>query len=304
MVGSMQAASLSPETFVDGGLFEGNDVLREPRFVRWDYGGRTNPQGQAIMTLAVRGVLVDDEGTGHEQFWSSGSMQDFVPSPDGKMAIPQSGKQGLNRNTNAATMLSELVNAGFPANRLGSDLSSLDGLYATWNRRPAPERPGLSQPASTGGRAPQILVTTRIINMPWEPSKHPNGGQIVKLVTASQGASTTTQAQANQIPGMSGGAPMPQGQAIATSPIAMTPPITPVAVDAATGDKAQAYILKFVEQGPRTRQDLAAGVFNPASGLNNDPARNQLSALVYDEAFLQSLAARGVIKYDGQTVSR
>jgi len=322
----MQAASLDPETFTEGGLFEGNGVVRDPRFVRWDYGGRRDQQNQPITSLAIRAVLVDADGVGHEQFWSAGGLEDFAPSPDGAMAIPQSGKTGLNRHTNAALLLTEIINCGFPKNRLTSAVTCLDGLYATWVRRKAPERPGLNQqPRAAGAREPQVLVPVQILNLPWEPSKHPNGGQVVKMAETRQ---TTGQPQVQvqgQVTIPQGMPPfsavlnaVPQGVVPAQVPQSATtgqPPTPAAAAPAAPAAPAigpdgdldnaiKSYLIVALSTGSKTKVELAQQVFQPTGGVNQHPRRNEISSWVFNDGYLGRLAGEKFLAYDGQRVSR
>jgi len=305
----MQAMSLDPETFVEGGgLFEGNAVLRQPKFVRWDYGGRKAADGTAISTLAIRGILVDDEGTGHEQFWSSGSLQDFIPSPDGTMAVPQAGKTGLNRNTNAAVLLAEFINSGFPKNRITASLQAFDGLYANWVRKDAPERTGLAQQPRADGRPRdnKILVPGQIYNLPWEPSKHPNGGQIVKMVEQKSGGGG--QGQQGQVPGSTIPSNMPPGPVIApAAPYTMpsAPVVAPLAGPSADLDPViRGYLSAVLAGGPLTKVQLAQQVFQPTGGVNQHARRAEISSWVFNDGYLKGLADEGAVMFDGTTVTK
>src|SRR5262249_25242973 len=57
----------------------------------------------------------------------AGSLRDFEPASDGKRYYPRRGKATFDASTSAALFLKSLLDAGFPENQLGDDVSVIEG---------------------------------------------------------------------------------------------------------------------------------------------------------------------------------
>ena len=161
----MEPVSIRPSEMVEGGAVpvDQNLTVKEARFVLFDY------QGKAPKTTAVRLTLVSDKGMENEQHDSASDPARFIPSEDGKSIIPVGTAVAINKSSNFHVLMDALVNAGFPENKLGSDISVLDGLYAYWIGIPEPTRSGLVRTAEQMARGPKILsVPSKINSLPWE----------------------------------------------------------------------------------------------------------------------------------------
>lgn len=163
------------DEFLDTGLLDdANVILRTNRFASWDYKGQVSPA-----VLALRCEMLDEEQKVHEQYMSSGDMAFFVPSNDGKKAVPIGKYQKLNKNTNAAAFILSIMNADVRGEmtaklKATDDISILDGLRVHVVRKKQPKRPGLVAPGSEAASAQEQakeqfqLVVDKVLSYPWE----------------------------------------------------------------------------------------------------------------------------------------
>src|SRR3990167_1802900 len=175
-----RTASLNPADAVQGGFLDDADVIIEgASFAIWDYNGK----GKA--TTALRVAYKDGDDKLHEQYYSAGSPERYVPSDDGKKLLLTGTATGLSNQSNLVKYLTALVNAGFPVDKLGDDVSGLVGLRAHVN--------AVSQPRTNmqneGDKDRTILLVTKIIAL---PGQKPGGG----VSKAAGGAGKTAAAKA------------------------------------------------------------------------------------------------------------
>lgn len=141
------------DEFVQGGLLDDADVLvTGSRFSTWDYNGK-----QPTPVLAIKLTMVDGDNNQHEQYLSSGELRFFVPSTDGRLAVPVGNQQKLNLNTNAVAFLLSVMNADTQqalSNQLKAtgDVSLLEGVRMHVVRKAQPKRAGLIQAPGTEGQ--------------------------------------------------------------------------------------------------------------------------------------------------------
>jgi len=176
---------LNPSEFVDGGMLNDIDVLfKSARFSMFDYGGKA----EAVPALKIE-LVPDGEDDVKEQYWSAGGADKWQPSEDGKRLLPIGSATHLNTNTNIYPLLKSLVDAGFPSDKLGDDISVLDGLKAHVTRIPITRN--ISR--DDGAKKDQtVLIVSKIINLPWETSAKTTGK------AGSKGKGGTKQAEATQ----------------------------------------------------------------------------------------------------------
>jgi len=262
----VQGISIRPEDMVEGGAVpaEKNLLIESARFALYDYNGKAPP------TVAAKLDLVDDEGTQYTQYYSAGDPLRFGPSPDGKTLVALGAAQNISKSSNFYTLMTNLVNAGYPENKLGSDISTLDGLYAFWTAVPQQKRAGLKK--DEGAEAPKfekvVLVPSQILRMPGEKAG--------KAVPAKKGA-----APASVAPVEAGNEGTEGGDAVTAGALAL--------VARAVGDS-----------GSTTRQDLGVAVFKE---LATDPNRDAIAAMVYAPEFQAVLLANGYT-IEGETFSK
>lgn len=160
-------ASLNPEDFSEGGgLLDNVDVTWEKcRFMMWDYQGKIQTP---VPALCIKMTLED--GDEAEQYWSAGNPKDWAPSQDGTILLPQGTAESINMTSNLGILISSIVNAGFPIEKLEDKISIFDGMRAHMVRQAAPKRSGLATAPRADGRSfdPTILVVDKILSFPWE----------------------------------------------------------------------------------------------------------------------------------------
>lgn len=238
------AMSLNPETFLEGGgLVDDVDVIiKDSKFTMWDYNGKiANPAPALCLTMEVEEEEV-------QQYYSMGSSKDWLPSEDGTQLFSVGTATAIRKTSNGGIFLTSLIDAGFPVEDLGDDISVLNGLQAHMIRVPAPKRSGLKQGEKKYEQT--ILVVSEIISMPGEKKK-PAGAPKSKSKTASRPKSKPK------------AAPKDEGD---------------------VGDKANMAILTILEEeGTVTKKDLPGKLFQT---LKSDPDRNAIIKLAFDDEFL------------------
>jgi len=160
--------SIRPSEFVEGGAVPvDRNLLWGPcRFDIFDY---TKKDGTVVATTVSAKIhYKDDEGTEYDQHYSAGDPARFQPSKDGKTLEALTASENLSKSSNYYILMNALINAGFPENRLGEDISVLDGLYTHNIGIPEPKRSGLVREQVEGARERVISVPDSIIKLPWE----------------------------------------------------------------------------------------------------------------------------------------
>ncbi len=175
----MGGVSLKPSEQTTGGLLlDDVDVSFDKcRFVKSDVLEDYNAPDP------VPGLLCEltpvESGEGLKQFFSCGSTKDFVPSKDGKRLESVSGVTGIRKSCNAAMLITSIVNAGFPEDQLGDEISNLDGMVAHVIQIAAPKRAGLLSDKRKGkdGKEYDRTITSvnKIVSMPGEGKKGKKG---------------------------------------------------------------------------------------------------------------------------------
>jgi hypothetical protein len=275
----MPAISLRPSDAQAGGFLDDADVtFAELRFVVWDYMGKAAP------AVALRVSMEEADGTRHEQYYSAGDPAKYQPSMDGKTIEPLAGATGLNQNTNVIAFITSIVNAGFPEDKLGEDVSIFDGMYVHVNQVAQPKRPGLKKAADDKEKT--YLLVTKILRLPWEAvAKAPAKG-------APKAASSLRAVAPNNTP-----------SAHATAAPTPSPAADPEALsDEAIQQKARETVLAILMEkgGSVDKSKLPIEAFRV---LNNDKQRNAIVMVIYQEGFLQAAKDEGVFTYDGKTIS-
>jgi hypothetical protein len=160
--------SLKPSEFIEGGAVpvDRNLTWKECRFDIFDY---TKKDGTVVArSTTARITYVDDDGAEFIQHYSVAQPERFTPSADGKQLVAVGGAQALSKSSNYYILMNALINAGFPENKLGEDISILDGLYTYNIGLPEPKRSGLVREAVEGAREKVLSVPSQILKLPWE----------------------------------------------------------------------------------------------------------------------------------------
>ena len=260
--------SLRPEdAVVSGGFLDDEDVIiKSVRAEMFDYAGqRVNDPSPAIAVEYDRG-----DGEVSKQFYTVGKSKDTAPSPDGKMFnnLRSDPRSGLPEKSNGMMWLQSIINAGFPTDRIGDDLTVFDGTEVHVNQIPAPERKGLSR---TEGKT--ILIVTKINSLPGDKPKTKSKSTVKPAASKAK------------------------GKAPATAPV--TPADTSGAEDQVTA-RATEVLLTALASTPEgiKKAALIPKVVPLIAG--DDPLRSQIVPKIIEDAFLSTQAGW---KYENGVVS-
>jgi len=175
-----KAINFNLSNFVKGGGFvlpAGDYRGLEHRIVLWDYEGKAN---QLIPFLRIAfvglssGKPVSDDVL--YQYYTLGDASKYGPSDDGKQLVSLTGSVQLSESSNIWLYLSNLVNAGFPEDKLQNDFSVLDNMDVALHIINQPERnipnsrSNLIQTVNAQpSDFPKTLAVPRIIHrLPWQ----------------------------------------------------------------------------------------------------------------------------------------
>jgi len=180
MVDKSRVASMSPDSFVSGGLMDDVDgTIIKARYVPWDYNGTLDHH---VLGVAVT-IQVEGEAEPYVQHYSAGDLEHFMPSMDGENPVNLEGyggegynpedaegiyalkvgkKEGLANSSNWAQFIVAALDAKFPTDKLGANTDCFEGAIGHFNRVPQKKRSGLVKPAAadTKGKSNDILVMT------------------------------------------------------------------------------------------------------------------------------------------------
>lgn len=246
-----------------GGLLDDFDgTITEARTVMFDY------QGSGPSTPSILLKIKTEDGEAIDQNWSVGKASDWQPSEDGKKLIPIGRATSLVASSNAGILMASIVNAGFPEDKIGDDISVLEGLKAHFIRVPAPERKGIVQTPRADGKTFEktILTVSRVLQLPWDAAK-----PVAAKVTP------------------------PKGKPAASS--------KPAAAAASTGDiqaEAVGILLAILSDNDGTVEKKALpGLVMKAAADN--PNKSKLVQTIFSDAFLGQ-EGQGWIYADGTVV--
>ena len=226
--------------------------MTSARFEEFDYNGIADEPVPALkLTIQAADLEV-------VQYYSMGKLQDWIPSEDGKQLLSVGSAINIRLTSNGGIFLKSLVDAGFPADKLGDDISILDGLQAHMIQVPEPER-GLKktkeQEAKEKKYGPKtILVVSEVQVLPWEKKKP--GGKLKR-----KAAKKTTKTQKTE---------------------------TEAEVDTDIQAKAGEVVTAILaDAGTVTRTELPAKIFKHMKG---DTDKNKIIKLAFDpeETFLKN----------------
>lgn len=267
--------SLRPSDAQQGGILDDVDVVAlEHSFELWDYGGNID-----VPVPALKIKFQTEDGNTVEQFLSAGDQKFFVPSDDGKrlVCVEGSKRRGLNETCNALMYLKSLVDAGFPEEKIGADVSELNGYKVHVNRIDAPKRGGLLKTETKSDRKPTVLIVTRLHYLPWD--------EAAKVATAPAKTAPKTAA-----------AP----KAAAAAPKAAPKTAPAVAAGDAAADAKKAILTVAMEAGGSiARADLTPAIFQ---FFAKDVAKRKVvMPLILKPEILE--ASDAGYSYDGETIT-
>jgi hypothetical protein len=235
--------------------------------------------GKANPSVALKVSMEDENGITHEQYYSAGDPKRLTPIEEGKGVVGvESSPNGLTSSTNAVAFITSLINAGFPEDKITNDVSVFDGMTVHVNQVAQPKRPGLKDQKENK----TYLLVTKIVRMPGEaaPVKPAKGAPVQKAATGPR-----------PVPANAGPTPTPS-----PAPVPGAEPSADVVA------KARATVLEILAQkgGAIPKQKLPTEAFR---ALSNDPDRNTIVTLVFQDAFLAQAVAEGAFGYDGTNVT-
>ena len=189
------------DTYVGGLVSEGTYRIQHARFEQFDYDGKAPTPAVGLMV-----DLVDPEGQAHErQFWSIGAHTLWSVGDTDQEVKPIGTSRGVRENSNFATLITSIENAGYPKERLTDEAATpasiLDGLLAYFIYQKAQGREGMPPPEprinpATGEAYPQrdlqVLVVAEIKEFPWDAK---GGGETAPATSRGRGTSGPTRVQ-------------------------------------------------------------------------------------------------------------
>lgn len=275
------ARVVSLTEFSSGGLIDDQDLtILDAKFCMYDYAGKTD-DGQPKLTLGLQ--LQDEEGKEHEQYYSAGDAEYFMPSDDGYVLWAIKDRQKVSDNTNAATFLNSVLACGFPQAILDTGVDKLIGMKGHFKRAPQKQRSGLIRNTAQAGkkREDTTLLLEKIISLPGQsaPGKAVAGGLGKATATATK---TATRAATP--------APSPVAQGVAASSSNGSGELT---------DEATLGLLTILEAagGSIPKAKLSIAAFKQFTG---NAQKATLVKMVCSEEFLGTMEG---ITYDGAVVS-
>lgn len=295
---------LNPDAFIaGGGLFTDFDgTILEALFTPFDYGGTVDPP---VLAFALEILNEEEEKEDGKnpfiQYYSAGDMKNFVPSADGKEAIPVGSKTGLSKSTNAFKMIGSMIKAGFDASQIGQRVDVFEGHRFHFKREEQEARKGLkdSKPREDG-RAREILLAETYLGVAGAAGstagKKPLPG---KPLPPKAGGQTT-------------GKPLPPKTAPATTSAAPATAAAPTATgySSEAQEAASNYIIEVLaaaDGNTAAKVGLASAFIGWAKTAGADgtalpiPVRNQAIQALGNDNFL-GMEGLGWV-YDGQNLT-
>lgn len=267
-----QGVSLRPGDAQEGGFLDDADVtIKTMRAATWDYRGKAPKPCAAIEVT----YLHDDKEK--VEYYRVGDLEKLVPSGDKKSFLPTGTAGGIMARSKGFYLITSLINAGFPEDKVGADLSVFDGTQVHVNNTTLPDK--IKDTVTGQEKENKALLVTKILSFPWDAKAK---GSTKKAAGASKPAAATASAPAASAP--AGGTDVSQK-----------------AIDTIGAVVSEAG-------GTIKRVQLNQQVFRK---LAQDSDRNAIIRLVGDAAFLQGLDGTPVqvgedlqtLAYDGTTVS-
>lgn len=250
-----KAVGLNPENFLEGGgLIDDVDVtFTECLFEEFDYNGKADTAVPALK------VVMDVAGDENIQYYSMGRLQDWIPSEDGKQLLSVGTATSIRLSSNGGILLKSLVDSGFPGDKLGDDISILNGLQVHMIQVPEPQR-GMKKTKEQEEKETKfgpktILVVSEVQVLPWEKKK-PAGAGAKKKPAGKAKPKAAKAAAAEEVEG---------GE---------------------IEEKATEVIMEILaDAGTATKKELPAKIFQLRK---DDPDRNAIVKVVFDDDFLSN----------------
>lgn len=201
-----------PGDFVaGGGIPDGVYRVASSEYVPFDYDGNIKDPVTALgwglvpQTVSGSGAAAQYKDADDKlmQHYSVGPMTKFAPSED-KHHLVRTGEQtGPGKNSNFFILITSLINAGFPEDKIDADCSVFEGMIAEFKNIAQPKRSGLPQSNlvktdQASDRDRTIPVPVVIARLPWDKK--------ATVAAKSKAAATTAAATTSEAPTESNGA--------------------------------------------------------------------------------------------------
>jgi len=236
-------ASFNPEDFGQGGLFDALLTIKSGLFQHNTFTPTEGPNaGQEVKNLEAKITYTKEDGNDAEWTYSVGPADSWNPSKDGLSAVPIKDGGKISQSSAFGTFLFELLNAGFPGNRMSS--GRLDALFGTQFQSQGVVRKG----AEAGSK--QVLSAKLVVGVPGEVA----GGNTASVATPPVPPTPSAPAVSTPPPTASNGA-VDVGQLAMTSALNLKR-------DTFTLQDVMAQVMQDLASDPS--RDAAAGhVFTP-----------------------------------------
>lgn len=258
---NQQAVSLRPGDAQQGGFLDDVDVtFREVSAEIFDFNGKSKPG------TCIKVAFETEDGQEKIEYYRVGSPEKLVPSGDRRRILAVGGATGIMSRSKGYHLITSIINAGFPEDKVSDDVSVFSGLRAHVNLTTLPEKFKGDDGQDKENKA---VLVTKILSLPWENQGPAKGG--AKRASAPRAAATSAPAQ----------------QAAAAP-----------AADGAIAEKAAATVSEIIAEagGSIARVKLNQQVFRK---LANDSDRNAVVQLVGNPEFLKG---REEFSFDGTNV--
>lgn len=275
MVAERKGASFNPDE-ASGGFEKGRITITNPRV---DY--FTAERGKTAGTRYVKLFMDFVRADGGEPLNIGlliGNAEEWSPNTAKTEAIPAREDGKFWNKSEIYRFMVSLVNAGFPKSRMGSDFSVLGGLDVDVER------------VATGGTYKDQ-----------EGKDRPNTALLVTKIHTSQ-ADLNSGAYAKNAKSGTGGAT----KRITGTPNRTVKPATTAA--APSGDLreyAQTLLVEILEanNGAFDKATIHKPAYIAITKAKRGAERNDIIAILQDQAFIDALAGEGLIVDDGETLS-
>lgn len=168
--------SMDPDDqIVGGGLFGAGPGTTgsSHRFGVFKY-PNTNTKAPALL------VEFERDGETHTESYTVGG-NNWKPSADGKTIVPRAGQTGFSTSSKAGQYLAALRDeCGMPSGFIVDDISVLDGIVGTVDRKPTEGVKGKGD--KEAGKPGSILIFTEVDEAPWEAGSKKKGKKKAKPV--------------------------------------------------------------------------------------------------------------------------
>lgn len=183
-------ASLLPGDADQSGFLDGvTATIVSARATTFDYNGKL---AEPVPAIAV--TFLPANGKESVQHYTVGKPADRAPSDDGARFKVFGSKKALPKDSNGLAFIISLINAGFPQDKVGDDLTVFDNTVVLLKSQAVPKTEGQEKDRT-------IVLAEKIVTLPWE-NKAPKAAATTKAAgktaAAPAAAATATSPMADE----------------------------------------------------------------------------------------------------------